>query len=103
MDSSANEAAPFKAIRDELEALRVTLRGTVESYVGRLDAEIAAVAAAVEREEAKKKVSSSRQRDLRDILTVLRNASVKADKGRRKDLKKIDGVVGDLTMLTENW
>ncbi len=37
------------------------------------------------------------------MLMLLRNASLKTDKGRRKDLKKIDSLIADLTMLTENW
>lgn len=103
MDSPANDAAPFKALTEELESLRTTLRETLESYCSRLDAEIVQVNEAVQKEASKKKVSSARQRDLRDMLMLLRGAAVKADKGRRKDLKKIDGLVGDLTMLTENW
>lgn len=103
MESSGNDAAPFKAIVEELEGLRVTMRGTVESYLARLDAEIVQVSAAVEKEAAKKKVPPAKLRDLRDMLSLLRSASVKAEKGRRKDLKKIDGLVGDLTILTENW
>lgn len=103
MDSSGNDAAPFKVIAEELESLRVTLRGAVESYLARLDAEIVQVGAAVEKEAGKKKIPSAKLRDLRDMLTLLRSASVKAEKGRRKDLKRIDSLVGDLTMLTENW
>lgn len=103
MDTSGNDAAPFNVIAEELEEFRATLRGTVESYLARLDGEIAQVSAAVEKEAGKKKVTSAKQRDLRDMLTLLRSASVKADKGRRKDLKKLDGLVGDLAMLTENW
>jgi hypothetical protein len=103
MDSPGNDAAPFKSIAEELQGLRTTLRGTVETYFARLDAEIVQVTEAVEKEAAKKKVTTARQRDLRDMLILLRNASVKTDKGRRKDLKKIDGLVGDLAMLTENW
>jgi hypothetical protein len=103
MISSENDAAPFQALSDELEGLRSTLKGTLESYLERLDAEIVQVREAVEKEAGKKKISSAKQRDLRDMLSLLRSASVKSDKGRRKDLKKIDGLVGDLTMLTENW
>ena len=32
-------------------------------------------------------------RDLRDMLTLLRHRQLKPDKGRRKDLKKIESVV----------
>jgi hypothetical protein len=86
-----------------LESLRVAVRSAVESYFARVDAQIVQMTEAVRREAAKKKISPSRQRDLRDMLMLLRNASLKTDKGRRKDLKKIDSLIADLTMLTENW
>jgi len=50
-----------------------------------------------------KKVPPAKMRDLRDMLTLLRKFSIKPEKGRRKDLKKIDALVGDLTMLIEQW
>jgi hypothetical protein len=103
MDSSRNDAAPFASIEEELESLRVAVRSAVERYFARVDAQIVQMTEAVRREAAKKKISPSRQRDLRDMLMLLRNASLKTDKGRRKDLKKIDSLIADLTMLTENW
>ena len=86
-----------------MKSLRVAVRSAVESYFARVDAQIVQMTEAVRREAAKKKISPSRQRDLRDMLMLLRNASLKTDKGRRKDLKKIDSLIADLTMLTENW
>jgi len=50
-----------------------------------------------------KKIPAAKMRDLRDMLTLLRKFSIKPEKGRRKDLKKIDALVGDLTMLIEQW
>ena len=37
------------------------------------------------------------------MLTLLRNSGVKPEKGRRKDLKKLDSISDDLTMMVENW
>jgi hypothetical protein len=47
--------------------------------------------------------SGAKIRDLRDMLTMLNHRQVKADKGRRKDLKKMESIVKDLGMLIENW
>ncbi len=50
-----------------------------------------------------KSLSSAKAKDLRDMLTLLRQRQIRADKGRRKDLKKLETVISDLGMLIENW
>jgi hypothetical protein len=101
MKSDASEASPSKAVVSELQDLRAELREAASTYAARLDAEIERVCTAVE--AAAGNTSGTKVRDLRDMLTLLRHRQVKADKGRRKDLKKIESVVSDLTMLIENW
>ncbi len=103
MDSQALEASPMKAVVEELDVLRSDFRAAVDSYASRIEAEIAQAQATVLAELQKKKVSQSKLRDLRDMLTLLRKFSIKPEKGRRKDLKKIDALVGDLTLLLESW
>jgi chromosome segregation ATPase len=103
MKSDGTEASPTKAVVSELQDLRAELRDAVESYATRLESEIDKVRVKVEAGSSVKNLSSARIRDLRDMLTLLRQRQVKADKGRRKDLKKIESVVGDLAMLIENW
>lgn len=101
MKSDGSEASPSKAVMSELQDLRAELREAASSYAARLDAEIERVRVAVE--AAGGDTSGAKIRDLRDMLTLLRHRQVKADKGRRKDLKKIESVVSDLAMLIENW
>ena len=48
-------------------------------------------------------VPSGKNRDIRDMLTLLRNAGIKPEKGRRKDLKKLDSISEDLTMMVQDW
>jgi len=93
----------MKAVIEELDTLRTHLRQALESYGERLDGEIAQVQQSILIESENKKVAVSRLRDMRDILTVLRKSQFKPEKGRRKDIKKIDALVGDLTLLIENW
>jgi len=93
----------MKAVLEELDNLQQVLRETLEKYAKRLEEEIGLVRAKVEKEQGKKKVPNSRLHELRDMLTLLHQAQSKVDKGRRKDLKKIDGIVGDLSMLSEKW
>jgi hypothetical protein len=101
MKNDGSEASPSKAVVSELQDLRAELRESASSYAARLDAEIERVREAVE--AAGGNSSSAKIRDLRDMLTLLRNRQLKPDKGRRKDLKKIESVVDDLAMLIENW
>ena len=103
MKSDGTEASPTKAVVSELQDLRAELRDAVDSYGARLESEIERVRLKVEAGGTVKSLSSARIRDLRDMLTLLRHRQIKADKGRRKDLKKIESVVSDLAMLIENW
>ncbi len=101
MKNDGSEASPSKAVVSELQDLRAELRESASSYAARLDAEIERVSRAVETSGGK--LAAVKIRDLRDMLTLLRHRQLKPDKGRRKDLKKIESVVNDLAMLIENW
>ncbi len=103
MEAEAPEASPAKSVSEELDALRAEFRSALSAYASRIEEEIGAIQAAANTIAAKKKIPAAQLRDLRDMLTVLRKFSIKPEKGRRKDLKKIDALVGDLTMLIEHW
>ena len=102
MKNDETEASPTKAVVGELQNLQNELREAVEGYVARLESEIERVRVRVEAGSTKT-LSGAKIRDLRDMLTLLRHRQIKADKGRRKDLKRIEAVVSDLAMLIENW
>jgi len=103
MNPEQEEASPMKAVSLELSALKETLRAAAEVYTARLNSEIDQVDTAVRSIEKSKKIPAAKLRDLRDMLTLLRHVQVKPEKGRRKDLKKLDSLVGDLLLLIENW
>jgi len=104
MTESSGETSPVTSVIEELEVLSTDFRSALEIYASRIEAEILSVRTAVERAEGKSgKLSSAKLRDLRDMLTLLRKFRIKPDKGRRKDLKKIDALIGDLALLTESW
>jgi hypothetical protein len=103
MESPSPEASPAKSVVEELDVLRSEFRSALLAYAGRIEEEIGLVRKTVAAEGAGKKVSAAKLRDLRDMLTLLRKFSIKPEKGRRKDFKKIDALVGDLAMLIENW
>jgi uncharacterized coiled-coil DUF342 family protein len=103
MKVDGTEASPVKAVVEELDKLREQVREIVTQYAARVEAEIDALEQTVRSHQAETELSASKLRDLRDMLTVLRNGPVKSGKGRRKDLKKLDSVLSDLNMLVERW
>jgi len=103
MDGDDKEASPMKAVAEEVRALRTAFRETVDGYAARMDQDIVRIETAMNALTEQSKISGSKIRDMRDMLTLLRRTQVKSGKGRRKDLKKMDSLVSDLLMLIENW
>lgn len=93
----------MKAVSEELDVLKTSFRSALEIYAARLENEIEQVRTTVLAETKRKKIPPAKLRDLRDLLTLLRKSPINPEKGRRKDIKKIDTLVGDLTLLIENW
>ncbi len=93
----------MKSVVEELESLRSDFKAALDSYGTRIESEISAIRSAVEKEGNSESPSIAKMRDLRDMLTLLRKFQIKPEKGRRKDLKKLDALVGDLTLLIETW
>lgn len=103
MKTEPTEASPAKALLEELESFRGLCHGTLDSIGARLDEQVDAIKSRVDALGAGEEVPSGKNRDIRDMLTLLRNAGVKPEKGRRKDLKKLDSIAEDLSMMSENW
>jgi len=102
--SNASDASPAKSLARELRTLKRDLREVSRHYIQRIEAELVEVQEAVSAlETAETEIPSNRIRDLRDMLILLRRLQIKPDKGRRKDLKKIDSTVGDLRLFLDNW
>lgn len=93
----------MKAVVGELETLRQSLRETLSHFQARIEGDIDSIRDAVSQDLGAAKIDSGKLRDLRDMLTVLRHAQVKSEKGRRKDIKKIESIVSDLKLLIEHW
>lgn len=83
----------------DLVSLRQTLRRTGRAYLSRLDAEIDEVAAWANEKAKERDPSKACIRKLGDMITLVRKIETKPEKGRRRDLKKIDATVNDLREL----
>ena len=97
-------ALPIKPVAEELAFLRKSFKELISAYSTQLEAEIAQLQIVIAAEaEAKKKFPASRVADLRDMLMLLRSFDIKPARGRRRDLKKVEGVVKDLREITDRW
>jgi len=75
----------------------------LQAYRTRILEELQSASDAVKLLEEKGEPSSDKLRDMRDMLTLLRNFEIKAEKGRRKDFKKIDSLLRELLDLRSKW
>ena len=101
-DTDGMEASPLKSVAEELAFLRKMFRETVDQYAARVESDIAGIREAV-MIEVKGKKTAARNRDARDMITLIRTLEIKPEKGRRRDLKKIDSLVEELLRFRENW
>ena len=87
-------------LTEELAALRRDLRKTIRAYTARLELDLAESAAAVALSARVESLSRERLHDIRDLTIMLRKRKLKPEKGRRKDVRKIDSLIGDLLSIT---
>ncbi len=91
--------SPVKLLESELLQLRGELRKTIRAYSARLEIQLAQSVAAVRASPAVDELPKERLHQLRDMATLVRKRKVKPEKGRRKDLRKIDALITDLHLF----
>ncbi len=94
--SEPREASPLTMLDSELQRLRRDLRATAQAYVARLEADLRAAAAVIRSFEPVEKLSREQLHQIRDLTIELRKPKLKPEKGRRKDLRRIDSLISDL-------
>ncbi len=92
-------ASPVKLLESELVQLRGELRKTLRAYSARLEIQLAQSVAAVRASAPVDNLPKERLHQLRDMTTLVRKRKVKPEKGRRKDLRKIDSLITDLHLF----
>ncbi|MDB6150304.1 MAG: hypothetical protein JWQ44_1752 [Chthoniobacter sp.] len=104
-ETLAKDAAlPHKPVAEELAFVRKSFKELIAAYSTQVEADLAQLQIAVAAEsDSKKKLPASRVVDLRDMLMLLRSFDIKPAKGRRRDLKKIEGLVEDLRDIVDRW
>ena len=96
------ETSPVGMLESELQLLRRDLRATVRAYAARLEIGLAESAAALGSYKPAEELSRERLHQVRDLTIMVRNRKLKPEKGRRKDLRKIDTLITDLHLFMQN-
>jgi len=83
-------------LESELEALHRDLRTTAKAYISRLENDLFVCLAALRSYGPIEHVPGEMLHQIRDLTIIVRNRKLKPEKGRRKDLRKIDSLIVDL-------
>ena len=86
-------------LTDELDSVRRDLRRTIRAYAARLELDLAESIAAVTRYKRGEDLSRERLHDIRDLTIMMRKRKLKPEKGRRKDVRKLDSLICDLQSI----
>ena len=92
----SRESSPLTVLESELHALHRDLRTTAKAYIARLENDLLVCIAALRSYGPIEAVSREMLQEIRDLTIVVRNRKLKPQKGRRKDLRKIDSLIVDL-------
>jgi hypothetical protein len=90
------ESSPVTMLESELHALHRDLRTTAKAYIARLENDLLVCLAVLRSYGPIEQVSRETLHQIRDLTIIVRNRKLKPEKGRRKDLRKIDSLIVDL-------
>ena len=85
-----HETSPVRQLEMELHVLRRELKITARAYTQRLERELVATAAALHKFAPAEELSREQLHRVRDFAIMVRQRRLRPEKGRRKDLRKID-------------
>jgi|HubBroStandDraft_1064217.scaffolds.fasta_scaffold52172_2 hypothetical protein len=89
--------------RQQLLLVNGVLDEVARNYVARLHREINELIRSLEKKQGGAGFSRREMKDLRNILKQIGNLRINPERGRRKDLKKIDALIGELQLTIERW
>ena len=95
-----DEVSPLTKLQAELVTLRRKLRATIRAYATRLEIDLAESTTAVAALKPAETLSRQRLHEIRELTTMLRDFNVKPEKGRRKDLRKLDSLIHEVHSIT---
>ena len=104
---SASKSQTPKALgavaRQQLLLVNGLLDEVARNYLARLHREITELIRVLEKKQAEPSFSRRELKDLHEMLKRIALLQINPEKGRRKDLKKIDALIGELQAIVERW
>jgi len=89
--------------RQQLLLVNGLLDEVARNYLARLHREIAELIRALEKKQVQPALSRRELKDLQGMLKQIAHLQINPERGRRKDLKKIDSLIGALQSTVERW
>ena len=89
--------------RQQLMLVDALLDEVARNYVARLHREVAELLRFIEKKQAEPDFSRRKLKDFREMLKLIASLQINPERGRRKDLKKIDALIGDLQSIVDKW
>jgi hypothetical protein len=89
--------------RQQLLLVDGLLDEVARNYLSRLHREIAELIRTVEKKQVEPGFSRRELKDLHSLLKRIAHLQINPEKGRRKDMKKIDALIGELQSIVERW
>jgi hypothetical protein len=91
---------PVTKLQMELTNLRRKLRTALRAYGARLEIDLAESIAIVAEFKPVESLPRQRFHEIRELTNLVRNCKLKPEKGRRKDLRKIDSLIREIHSMT---
>ena len=101
-DEKKHETSPVRHLQLELQKLRRELRTTARVYTQRLEHELIAATDALGRYAPAEKLTREQLHPVRDFAIMVLQRRLRPEKGRRKDLRRIDTLISDLKPLIDD-
>lgn len=92
----AQESSPLTMLESEIRSLHRDLRTIAKAYIARLENDLFVCLATLRSYGPIEQVPREMLHQIRDLTIIVRNRKLKPEKGRRKDLRKIDSLIVDL-------
>ncbi len=89
--------------RQQLLLINGLLDEVARNYLARLHREIGDLTRTLEKKQAGAGFNRGELKDLRDLLECIARLQIDPERGRRKDLKRIDALIGELQSTIERW
>lgn len=92
-----------RALTEEIDRVQSSLDDIARNYVSRLRAELAAIQRRVVEAAESRRPPRRIHDDFAEMIELARSLQVKPQKGRRKDMKRVDGLIGELQSIVDKW